>query len=657
MNVRRLFAGTSLFMRCLALLFYTIPQAGYGQEYDYSISWPYHSDDKQDIARDTHTIMNLLRQGTNAGKLFPDSALYYYQKAAQYSLDADYREGQALAWYNIGYTEITRAHNDTALFYFQKAFPYFKENKRLKQYLVATYGNIGIIYFFRGDYKLAVKYYDSSLREGIKAGLPDKERFLANTYGNLGIIYLRLNQYALALTYLNGAEAICRKNNFPELLANMLLNKIELYTQLGEYDKAITCYEQGIKIAQQHRLKAQEMTYLCSISAIKLRQNKPEEAIAYLKNTDFSISDANDYNFRITPGYILGKAYWQIKDYGKAEYYLTMAINLARKKNINDAQTDALKTLADIYEATGRYKQALKQQKQYQQMKDSLLSTEKAHDINELEIKYRIMQKDQELAVKDRDIIKAQAQSQHQIATIWITSLCILLLSSILIFFRYQQTAKLRRFRQQKELDLLKATMEGEEAERMRVGQELHDGVSGLLSTIKMNLVTLRLNRRDIAHERHFISTIELTDEAIDELRKTAHNLVPSNLIKNGVGKAIKGFCERVNASSPVHIQVHETGHPLRLDPARELVLYRILQELVHNMIKHASATKGLVSFSWQEQLLLVTVEDNGVGITQKQTEGIGLDNIRKRIAALNGTIEIDQKSGEGTSVYIECQI
>ncbi len=212
----------------------------------------------------------------------------------------------------------------------------------------------------------------------------------------------------------------------------------------------------------------------------------------------------------------------------------------------------------------------------------------------------------------------------------------------------------MRHHAQQKQLDILRATIDGEEAERLRVGQELHDGVSGFLSAIKMNLATLRAKRKDIVGEENFINTLRLTDEASDELRRTAHNLVPSSLVQNGIGKAVKDFCERVSGSFDLPITVQESLPAGRLDAAKELVIYRIIQELVHNMVKHAAATHGLVSLSWQEHLLLVAVEDNGTGFEAKEPKGIGLENIRKRVKVINGTMEIHSPPGEGTSVYLE---
>ncbi len=588
----------------------------------------------------------------------PDSSLHCCERLLEKSLQANFTYGTGLLLVNLGYLEITTSRYSKALDYFRRSFPYLEVTPGNRHLVVNAYIGMGCVGSLQGNYKQAIRYYDSAVNKGISGRQPVQKRFqTALAYSNMAALYIRLNQPGPASKYLIEAEQICRKERFDIMLPNVLINRMDLYVSIGQYDQALNCYKEGMGIVKRLNLKEQEMSLNCSMAEMLLKQGKPEDVKRYLGTINYNSSQYSDYYFRFIPGYILSKACYSQKQYSKAEYHLLHIIRIAAKSHIQDGLMDAHRVLSETYEQMGRYREALVQHKIYQQLNDSLVSREKLRDINELEVRYRTAEKDRELIAKEGNILKARSGEQRKTAAIWIASLAILLLVSILIFIRHRQASRLKELAQQKQLDILQATMDGEEAERQRVGLELHDGVSGFLSAIKMHLVTLRVTRKEVAADEHFIMTVKLTDEAADELRKTAHNLVPSSLINSGVGEAVALFCERVSTPGGLAIEVQQHGDPVRLAAAMELIIYRSVQELVHNIIKHAQATLTLVSLSWQEHLLLIAVEDNGTGIRKENKYGIGLENMRKRIVALKGNMEINSVPMEGTSVYIEVPV
>lgn len=604
---------------------------------------------------DTVQIMKLIKNGQLSIENFPDSALLDYNRALVLSRGTNFTEGIALSLLNIGIAAHISANYEQALGYLQQSLLYSKDGTHYRNITAVAYGIIGQVYFRLGDYKRSARYYDSALRESLRQGGAGTEQTLANNYNSLSLVYIQLQQYDKAQEYLARAETIARRNSIWPTLSIITANKMDVYIRLKAYDSAMACYQEGMALARKYRMP-KDMAVIalrCSAAEIMLKQGRPEKAMKYIAPVNDEEIGNNTY-IKVRFGYLLGKVYLQLKNYNKAEHSILGALKIADQKNIKDERMEAHRMLSEIYRYTGHYQIALLQHKLYHQLYDSLLSSEKIKAINELEVSYRTAEKDRQLAVKESEILKEQAKNQRQKAAKGIISLAILLLIIIFIFIGYLQVTRFRRLTQQQQLDILRATTDGEEAERLRVGQELHDGVSGFLSAIKLNLVTLRAKRKDIAEEANFITTMELADVAADELRRTAHNLVPSNLNQNGIGKAIKDFCDRVNASSGIPINVQESGRAIRLESTKELVIYRIIQELVHNIIKHSEATRALVALSWQERLLLIAVEDNGTGFGEKRQNGIGLENIRKRIRALNGSIEINSLPGEGTSVYLE---
>ncbi len=611
--------------------------------------------------KDTILVFDEIRKGQALEYKAPDSALAYYYNAYNMSKSMYYADGQALAVFNLARMHNRKGNLETALHYFLAAIPVCKASVQQQKLLSAIHGNIGNIYIFQGKYELAASYYDSSLSEELRFTNYQSSRNQASTYINLSRVYYRLKQYDKVYDFAQKAEAISRNMNYPERLALALNNKAEAMLATGNYYGAANSFQEMIKIGTEHNDRIATLSGYTGLGHLSLKQNNPDKALEYLNKAGSIADPQNPYHLPFEINYLIGNAHFQLKQYRKAEDQLLKSLQYAYTIGFADDILNVHKILSEIYTATGRYKMALEHQTIYLNLKDSLLSNEKAKEINELEIKYRSSEKDRELAIKEKELVlknlsiaRAEVLNRRQATWIWIISLGTLLLAMSIVLLRYRQLTREKQLQQQKALDLLKATMDGEEAERVRVGKELHDGVSSFLSAIKMNLVTLRMQRKDIAQESTYMHALSLADEAADELRKTAHNLVPSNLVKKGLTEAIKGFCERLSLPGSVTLEVQVMGSPIRLKAEKELSVYRIVQELIHNIIKHARASEALVIISWMEGVLMVTIEDNGIGMLETDdSKGIGIDNIRKRVQSVNGTLEIENGEDSGTSMYL----
>lgn len=603
---------------------------------------------------DTNRVKHMMMNANSINRQFPDSAVTLYKDILAISNELSYDPGVAAALLNIGDYYYGKSSYAQARNFYAQAVPYCRiSSTHNKNFLPGAHSAIGNTYYQEGNYDSAQYFYFRALDMILESETVDTGMLL-RTHLSIGAAMEYLDEdYHRAIQYTKQAEqlAILKKDTVWWILS--IQNLGTLYSRINNLDSSLYTYRYALALAKQTGIPQTAQELYNYVGSGYLRKGDLIQAKAYLDsaiNIDKKLAKSNAALLQN-----LGYVHYSSGEFRQAIPFYEKALQLnILKGEKGHSKLNSYATLARLYDTIGLWQLATKSLKAYIELSDSLVNKDKINAINQLEIKFRTADKDRLLATKDLEIVKAQAASQQKTAVVWIASLCSLLLISLLVFFRYGQLSKLRRLQQQKELDLLKATMEGEEAERLRVGQELHDGVSGLLSAIKMNLVTLRLNREDIAEERNFITTMALADEAADELRKTAHNLIPSSLMKNGLYQAIQGFCKRIGQAS-LQLDVRETGIPRRLEPAQELIIYRTVQELVHNMIKHAGASKGQVALSWQEQVLLVTVEDNGTGINPGHLhEGIGLDNIRKGIQKSSGTIEIDSISGEGTSVYLE---
>lgn len=210
--------------------------------------------------------------------------------------------------------------------------------------------------------------------------------------------------------------------------------------------------------------------------------------------------------------------------------------------------------------------------------------------------------------------------------------------------------------RRAKEVQLLEALREGEEKERGRIARDLHDEISGMIAAAKMHVIALAQTVPAIGANKGYLQALRLLDEAARQVRNTSHNLMPEVLLESGLSQALSRYCHNIS-NAQLQLQYIALEPVTRYAATFELSLYRIIQELINNIVRHAKATKALVQLNAHGSCLMVTIEDNGIGFNPAATpDGVGLSSIAKRVAHMNGTIDIQSTLGKGTSIYLEFQ-
>ena len=230
-----------------------------------------------------------------------------------------------------------------------------------------------------------------------------------------------------------------------------------------------------------------------------------------------------------------------------------------------------------------------------------------------------------------------------------------LLLALSVIFYRNRLNAqKVKQLEQEKQLIATQAVLDGETAERSRLARDLHDGLGGMLSVIKLNFKdihgTLPENE---AYKNRFDKTIVMLDNSIKELRRVAHHMMPESLIHSGLKVSLEDFCLSIPIANFQYI-----GDDRRLDKRFEEMIYRCTYELVNNAIKHADASILNIQLMVDNNIIALTVYDNGKGfVPEDRTTGTGLANIKTRVSAYNGKMNIRSAPGKGTEVIIEIEL
>ena len=206
---------------------------------------------------------------------------------------------------------------------------------------------------------------------------------------------------------------------------------------------------------------------------------------------------------------------------------------------------------------------------------------------------------------------------------------------------------------------LMTAVLRTEERSRATFSRELHDGLGPLLSSAKMSLSALskaELKERD---KQMLLNTMSVIDEAIRSLREISNNLSPQILNNFGLVRGIKHFIDRVGAMHKVSIRLDTRLREERFDSNVEVILYRVVCELINNSLKHSKCSDIVIRLNLQGETLIMEYSDNGCGFTASEVMnyGMGLSNMSSRISSLRGTFDIDSKPGEGMRAYIKVNI
>lgn len=223
-----------------------------------------------------------------------------------------------------------------------------------------------------------------------------------------------------------------------------------------------------------------------------------------------------------------------------------------------------------------------------------------------------------------------------------------------------KQREELEKVKVRLKEEQLLAVISSQEIERKRFAEDLHDGFGQLISALKLNINRLDANNpKPITIEDRqamFDSSVNIINEMYGEVRNIAFNLMPTVLVKKGLVSAVEQLAERFNNSGKVYFQVHAYDLDEKLSDLKEISLYRIVQEIMNNIVKYAIATQVDVQFVRHDDELVVTIEDNGQGFDVsklEQSNGNGWKNIRSRLNLIKGEINIDSSLGLSGSIYI----
>jgi len=632
--------------------------------------------------QDTLQITRMLEEAGKISTANPDKAISIFENAQKQSESIFFFEGVARA--KVGQAGILIGKNiNEAIEVAQEAVVLYEQNQLNNDQLMAEARLLLASAYEEQGRSDSSAYYYYMLGRQIEGGIRIKPAFAVGLYTKLAIFWLNLyygskgsDEYRKVLTdYMERAREAAR--NMPDqkdAISSTYFLEGAYHYSLAHYDSARYYYTEYLREREQLGLIGWQRKASCyvNIAETYLDERNAHEAIRNLQKAKEIIKSpvAAPYSqyydgftdLKLAQAYqILGQ---NLQSIDLIESTLIRLGGTSNRLNMNIV--DAYKIAAMAYESVGNYEKALFYKNLFISMHDSLLKKENLDLINGMEVRYRIVEKDKELAESKLAVESAKEKVQKRNLLIGIV-LTMMVFGGVLTYVwkrknehkQRLQLAKMDTLHRNLEIERLNATLAGEEMERNRIARELHDGVGGLLSAAKMNLELFEKKTPNI-DKADLNEGIALLQVASSELRKTAHNLMPEILMHEGLPKAIQNYCSSLSGKNSPVIQVQVLGRQVKLLPHFEFSIYRIVQELVHNMVRHSQATEGLVDLNYREDGGVdLTIEDNGIGLGAAQNgngsgEGLGLRNVKQRIKAINGHLDIRSAPGMGTSFYIE---
>jgi signal transduction histidine kinase len=340
-------------------------------------------------------------------------------------------------------------------------------------------------------------------------------------------------------------------------------------------------------------------------------------------------------------------------DYQKALFYAEKSYQINLKLKAPEYLSQSEKRLYEVYRKMGKNDLALEYLEKYRKHEDEISR-------NRFEMAYT----DYDVQSKEKTILEQKYSLQQKNLFLYLAMIIIgviLLLSFFIIQVRRKnQLLKIREIENQKQLQLDIAVRETEEEERKRISSNLHDSVVQKLVVAKMNTQSLS-NIGNVLNEKQngiLKNMISLLEESTAEIRQLSHTIMPASMEQDGLGKVIKEFAARIN-DDEIEFNVYEEGDFKKLNKNKSIIIYRITQECIQNILKHAQAKHISISIIIEHEKLELTIEDDGIGFDIKKikSDGIGLNNIKNRIHQLEGTLDIESQHMKGTLISIQIPI
>lgn len=453
--------------------------------------------------------------------------------------------------------------------------------------------------------------------------------------------------------YSDNTDSLIDKEHYEKKLAQMG----EAFFIRNYYDSALIYFNHLIKINVEAGDSLNLGKAYNSVGNIYFVKNKLKKALEVFKSAQLISKEQGD-------PYSLGIAYSNIaitylsnKDFKAANLYFDSSMSVARQYQFNDI------LLSTYYQKSKALKSAKENTQSgvynllFNELQDSILSGKDTSKASQA-LLFNQQQENKLLRLE-----KNQQRRKTLLIILFSTFIIVLISSASIIYIsQLRQKNKLEAELARLQKQQFQAVLEAQERERKRIASDLHDSVGQMLSLTKLNMSDLMDNIADFdsQYSQEVRKSIEIIDEACQEIREISHNLMPGSLIRLGFVAATKDLIRKLNHKDKLKIDFRIVNLDERLGEKIEVALYRILQEILNNALKHSQANKIYIVLSKEDNMVELSIRDNGIGFNPDiitKSKGIGWKNIYSRLAVINGTMEVKSRIGQGVHIKIEVPV
>lgn len=529
------------------------------------------------------------------------------------------------------------------------------KNQKDYESLAHIYDNLSLAYYYKGK-------YDDNLKYGLKAiALYDSLgdfRNLAIMYSELGY-QMKRRDLTKAFEMMRRGKRILEDLNETDPLSSVYNNYGVLHEMSNQLDSATYYYRKSLSTKRLLNDSLGIPYSLNNIAAVKLMQQQFDSALFYLYESTRIREIKNDIIGLAENYQQFGQAYAAKGNYGKSDEYFQMSLQFALKHGYVLLAQNLYKDLSKLHEEKGEYIKALSYHKLHKHFHDSIINIETNRTIADLQVRFETEEKEKALLKERAEKAQAQLTASNRQKWIWGVALFsgIVVLSVLIVMQRNKRKAQEEKDKaviQEQEKGLV-AIINAQEEERIRVAKELHDGVGQQISAVSLNFQAL--SKKITAISPDLIPDFEKIKRMIhdtgSDIRSVSHQMMPKALTAFGLVDALEDMIDKSLTSIGIECKFEHRNMDERLPQTLEIGLFRIAQELVNNIIKHANATKVEINLIKNNDDCTLTVNDNGKGFESRQSDGIGMLSITSRVNALRGEFRIESEVGRGTMAVV----
>lgn len=524
--------------------------------------------------------------------------------------------------------------------------------------LLTCYDHLSGAAYLAGEYDLAAEYVGRQREAGMRLDDPGRLGLLLNQLANF---MSRFKQWDKAHEYLDQAEPLCETARDTFCLSMNLDHRGVVLMRQGNVALARERFEQCLALREAHR-DTVGLGYVCEhLGWAAMEEGRNREALDWTRRAlryrrASGQPDAMAININN-----LGEAHQALGQYDSATLYYEDAVGRAARLGLVDLQRHALERLSACAEATGRYGEAMDHLRRSFALKDSLIDEEQVRAVARMQAEYDAAMRERDLAIKQLQIDRQQAAIRNQ-RLVGAGLLAVLLLLGAFFWQRAhnRQEQRLQEARLAHQEALLRHAIEVQEAERKRIARDLHDGIGQRLGGLKLawSRWAERFGRQapEQGHELRRLTGV--LDETAQEVRALSHQMMPRALSAVGLAAALQDLVDQQFRRSGVVARLEQHGAGGRFDERVEIALYRIAQEALGNITKHAAARRVDVQLHRAGGRLILTVEDDGRGFDPARVRGgHGLANLQSRASAVGGDLHVDTSPGNGTVITVRVPV